>query len=157
MKHHYCLPCLLLLFALTSAQVSFGNGQEQRPRPRPPLSRPPPRGRPPLEGRPPRPFQPGSGRPPRPLGFPNRPRPQGPFQGQQGQRPIQGQEGQRPNLGQPGSGNQKPTQGQYLSSNTQSVLQHKVVKIYFWKKSFISRNNNNSDCPAALEPRASGL
>merc|ERR1719222_209347 len=42
MKH----LCLLLLFALTSAQVSFGNVQEQRPRPRSPLSRPPPGGRP---------------------------------------------------------------------------------------------------------------
>jgi hypothetical protein len=38
MKH----LCLLLLFALTSAQVSFGNVHEQRPRPRSPLSRPPP-------------------------------------------------------------------------------------------------------------------
>merc|ERR1711963_642475 len=85
------LPCLLLLSALTSAQVSFGNGQDQRPRPRPPLSRPPPAlegrpgggrpPRPPLQGRPPRPFQPGGGRPPRPVGFPNRPPPQRPFQG----------------------------------------------------------------------------
>ena len=116
MKHH-CLPCLFLLVALSSAQVSFGNSQEQRPRPRPPLSRPPPRARPPLPGRPPRPVQPGNGRPPRPVGFPNRPRPQGPFQGQQGQRPFQGQEGQRPNLGQPGSGerpgNQIPIPGQH--------------------------------------------
>merc|ERR1711936_335944 len=112
---HLCLPCLLLLVALTSAQVSFGNGQEQRPRPRSPLSRPPPGGRPPLQGRPPRPFQPGGGRPPRPVGLPNRPRPQRPFQGQQGQGPFQGQGGQRPNLGQPGSGNrpenQNPTTG----------------------------------------------
>merc|ERR1711963_941432 len=90
MKH---LLNLLLLTALTSAQVSFGDGPAQRPRPGPPLNRPPPPpgNRPPLDGppRPPRPFQPG-GRPPRPIDFPNRPRPQGPFQGQQGQRPSQG-------------------------------------------------------------------
>ena len=127
MKH---LPCLLLLFPLTFSQVSFGNGQHQRPRPRPPLSRPPPGGRPPplegrpgggrpprppLEGRPPRPFQPGSGRPPRPVGFPDSPPPQQPFQGQSPFQEQGGQFGQRTNLGQPGSGdrpeNQKPTTG----------------------------------------------
>ena len=117
MKH---LLNLLLFTALTSAQVSFGDGPAQRPRPGPPLNRPfpPPGNRPPLDGppRPPRPFQPG-GRPPSPVGFPNRPRPQGPFQGQQGQRPSQGQkpfqgqrpfqgeQGQRPNLGGPGNQN----------------------------------------------------
>merc|ERR1712038_1805005 len=110
MKH---LLNLFLFTALTSGQVSFGDGPAQRPRPGPPLNRPPPPGnRPSLDGppRPPRPFQPG-GRPPRPVGFPNRPRPQGPFQGQQGQRPSQGQrpfqgeQGQRPNLGGPGNQN----------------------------------------------------
>ena len=117
MKH--LLKVLLLFTALSSAQVSFGDGPAQRPRPGPPLNRPPPPhgNRPSLDGppRPPRPFQPG-GRPPRPVVFPKRPRPQGqqgPFQEErpfQGQRPFQGVQGQEPNLGGPGSGSRPGNQ-----------------------------------------------